>query len=583
MDRLHHVYNSDVARMFNQIADLLAIEGANEYRVRAYRKAARTLTTMSRSVVDMVEDGEDLTALEGIGEDLAGKIREAVNTGGMEQLETIQRRTPPALSHLLDIAGLGPKRVQTIYQELNVTNLEELQEAAERGQIRDLHGLGEKTEQKILEALEQRNEEEQRTRLDVAEAMTEPLLAYLRGLEGVEQAEVAGSYRRRKETVGDLDILAISEAGQEVIAQFAAYGDVEEVISEGETRSTVIIHPGLQVDLRVVPARSYGAALLYFTGSKAHNIALRNMALDQDLKINEYGVFRQPEDDGEEGEQLAGETEEAIYALFDLPFIAPELRENRGEIEAAQRGELPALITLDDIRGDLQAHTRASDGRATLEEMAQAAQERGYDYFAVTDHSAYIGVTQGLDAEALVEQLAAIEQLNAQMDALRLLKGIEVDVLEDGSLDLPDDVLAKTDVVVAAVHSHFDLSREKQTERIIRALDNPHVNILAHPTGRRIHDRAPYDVDLGRVMEAARERGCFLELNAQPERLDLNDVHCKMAREMGLKLSIATDAHSPDELDVMRFGVYQARRGWLEPDDVLNTRSWDDLKDILQR
>lgn len=570
------IHNSDVQRIFSEMADLLEIEGANQYRVRAYRNAARTISTMSGSVADMVAEEEDLTDLPGIGEELSAKIEQIVKTGGLEQLEELHRRTPAELAKMLDIAGLGPKRVQTIYRELNVTSLEQLRHAAESGEIRKLHGLGEKTEQRIIEELERSEQEEQRTLLAVAEEMVEPLLDFLQGLDGVERVQAAGSYRRKKETVGDLDILAISDAGKEVISQFVAYEDVEEIVSQGETRSTVVLRSGLQVDLRVVADESYGAAIVYFTGSKAHNIHLRNMALDKGLKVNEYGVF-----EGEE--QIAGRTEKEIYDLFDLPVIAPELREDRGEIEAAQEGELPNLITLEDIRGDLQSHTTASDGRASLEEMAQAARELGRDYLAVTDHSAYIGVTQGLDADELAEHIEEIEQLNEEMEDIILLKSIEVDIMEDGSLDLPDEILSKLDLVICAIHSKFDLPSDKQTERIIRAMDNPHVNILAHPTGRRINDRPPYEFDMGRVMDAALERGCFLEINAQPERLDLDDIHCKMARDRGLKLAISTDAHGTEELKFMRYGVYQARRGWLEPDDVLNTRSWDELAELLKR
>jgi DNA polymerase (family 10) len=572
------IHNSEIAEIFYRLADLLEIEGANQFRVRAYRNAARTIAEHPRSMADMLAAGEDLTELDGIGEELARKIEQIVQTGTLTQLEEVEHRTPAELTEMLRISGLGPKRVQTIYRELGITSLDELERAAETGQIRELHGLGEKTEQKILQDLERRRErqEEKRTRLDVAEELAEPLVAYLAQIEEVERVEVAGSYRRKKETVGDLDILAISESGEDVINRFVAYEDVDEVISKGKTRSTVVFRSGLQVDLRVVPEESHGAALLYFTGSKAHNIVLRDMALDQGLKINEYGVF-----EGEE--RIAGETEEEIYALFDMSYVEPELREDRGEIEAAQKGQLPQLVRLEDIRGDLQVHTQASDGRATLEEMARVAQDRGYDYLAITDHSKYIGVTRGLDAEGLARHIEEIERLNEEMETLLLLKSVEVDILEDGSLDLPDDILERLDLTICAIHSRLDLPREKQTERIIRAMDNAHVNILAHPTGRRIGERAPYDVDMEQVMKAALERGCFLEVNAQPERLDLDDVYAKMAKEMGLKLAISTDAHSVNELTLMRFGIYQARRGWLEAADVLNTRSWTELERLLKR
>ena len=570
------VHNAEVSGIFNQVADLLEIEGANPFRVRAYRNAAHTVSTLAKSVSDMVEAGEDLSELPDIGEDLAEKIVEIVNTGGLAQLEEIKDRTPPELAEMLKIAGLGPKRVGQIHEELGITRLSELQEAAQEGKIRDLDGFGEKTEQRILSELERKQPGKERTLISVAEEVVGPLVDYLRNIEGVQEVEVAGSYRRRKETVGDLDVLATGDDGARIIERFVEYEDVEEVASQGETRSTVIMRSGMQVDLRVVPQKSYGAALLYFTGSKPHTIALRDMALDRDLKLNEYGLF--------EGEKpVARETEEEIYQALDLTYILPELREQRGEIEVAQEDELPRLVTVRDLRGDLQSHTKASDGHATLGEMAEAAHELGYEYLAITDHSQHVAVTQGLDADALAKQMDEIDRLNEQWEEFRLLKSVEVDILEDGSLDLPDAILERLDLTVCSIHSRFNLSREKQTERIIRAMENPNFNILAHPTGRMIGDREPYEVNVERMIEAAVERGCFLEVNAHPVRLDLNDVYCKTAKEMGLRLAISTDAHRVDELKHMRFGVSQARRGWLEAEDVLNTRSWEELKRLLSR
>lgn len=570
------VYNSDIAAIFNEIADLLDIEDANQFRVRAYRTAARTIETLSRPVTDLIDEGEDLTELEGVGEDMAGKIKEIAETGRLDQLEEIRARTPSALTKMLKLGGLGPKRVQKIHAELDVANLEDLQEAAKEEDIQELEGLGPKTEQKILDELKREQDTDERTLLSVAEEQVEPLTAYLEGIEGVEQVEVAGSYRRRKQTVGDLDILVTGENGEQIIQRFVEYEDIDEVISQGETRSTVLLRTGLQVDLRVVSRGSYGAALLYFTGSKPHNIQLRNMAVDQDLKINEYGVFR-------DDENVAGKKEQEIYELFDLPYIEPELRENRGEIEAGQEGDLPKLVTLDDLRGDLQTHTDASDGHDTVAEMAEAARERGYEYLAITDHSQFVGITQGLDAEELAERIDEIDELDSRLDGIRVLNGIEVDILEDGSLALPDDILSRLDVVIASVHTQFDLPRDKQTDRILRAMDNPNFNILAHPTGRRIGERPAYKVDIERLIEAALEKGCYIEINAQPDRLDLDDIHAKMAKEMGLKLAISTDAHRVSELDTMRFGVGQARRGWLNAEDVLNTHPVDELLSLLER
>jgi len=570
------VHNSEIAEIFNEIADLLEIDGANPFRVRAYREAAATIETLSKSAEDMIEEGEDLTEISGVGQDLAEKIEEIVETGSLDQLKELRQQVPPSLAGMMDISSLGPERVGTIYEELGVTTLDELEAAAQEGRIRELHGFGEKIEQDILEGLERVQGEEYRTLLRTAEEVIEPLIEYLRECGELERAEVAGSYRRRKETVGDVDIVAQSDTGGEVIQWFVNYEDVEEVISEGETRSTVRLRSGLQVDLRVVSQQSYGSTLQYFTGSVAHNVRLRNMALDRELKLNEYGVFR-------DEERIAGETEAEVYEVFNLPFIAPELREDRGEIEAAQKGELPELIELEDIRGDLQCHTQYSDGRATLDGMVQAARERGYEYLAISDHSAFIGITQGLDEQGLEEQIEEIDLLNEKLEDFRVLKAVEVDILEDGSFALPDDILEKLDFRICSIHSKFDLSREKQTDRILRAMDNPNFNILAHPTGRQLGDRPGYQLDFGKVMEKALELGCYLEVNAYPNRLDLDDVHCKMAKDLGLRLAISTDSHRKTELAYMRYGVGQARRGWLTSEDVLNTRSWSDLKGLMQR
>lgn len=571
------VQNSEIAQIFYQVADLLEIEGANEFRVRAYRDAARTVATLPRSASEMMEADEDLEELPGIGADLAGKIEEIVETGGLEQLEGLEERVPPELGRMLKISNLGPKRVKKLHEELGVTTFEELETAAEDEEIRTIKGLGPKIEGEILEDLKRTGYEEERTLLMVAEQAVEPLIDYLRKHENVNRVAAAGSYRRRKETVGDFDILATSDKLEEVMDHFVNYEDVDRIISQGETRSTVVLRSGLQVDLRVVGQDNYGAALLYFTGSANHNIKLRNMALDKKLKINEYGVFT------EDDERIAGETEQEVYDLFDLPVIQPELREDRGEIEAAQGGNLPDLVTLDDICGDLQCHTTASDGHASLKEMARAAKDLGYEYLAITDHSKFIGITQGLDADELAEQIDEIDRLNDDFDGFRILKAIEVDILEDGSLALPDDILEKLDLRVCSVHTHMKLSREKQTDRVIRAMDNPNFNILAHPTSRKLGERDAIEIDMDRVMEAALDRGCILEVNAQPDRLDLNDVYCRQAREMGLKLAISTDAHRVNALPYMRFGVWQARRGWLEPKDVINTRKWKDLRGLLER
>lgn len=523
----------------------------------------------------MVEQGEDLAKLPGIGKDLAEKIHEIVRTGGLSQLKELEGRTPAGLSRLMKIAGLGPKRVKILYDKLRIEGLEELKEAARSGRISELRGFGKKTEQQILEEIG-REKKEKRFKLVVAEEVANALIRYLKKAKGVKEVIAAGSYRRRRETVADLDILATCQKGCDVMDRFVSYEDVMKVISRGETRSTVVLRSDFQVDLRMVPEASYGSALHYFTGSKPHNIAVRTLGVKKGLKINEYGVFKGTR-------RVAGRTEEEVYRQVDLPFIEPELRENRGEIEAAQKGKLPKLLKLKDLLGDLHVHTLDTDGRHSLEEMVEACLHLGHQYVGIANHSKHVTVARGLDVKGMKRLIQRIERLNAKMKGIEILKSAEVDILDDGSLDLPDTLLKELDVTVCAVHYKFNLSREKQTERIIRAMDNPYFNILAHPSGRLINEREAYEVDLERLMRAALERGCYFELNAHPDRLDLTDIDCKLAKEMGLKAVISTDAHSKGDLEFIRFGVGQARRGWLEPEDVLNTRSLKDFLKLLKR
>ena len=568
--------NSQIASIFYRMADLLEIEGANSFRVRAYRNAADTIERMPKDVSDLIKEGKQLTSIHGVGPDLANKIQEIVKTGKLAQLDEIEQRTPPEMADLLKIGGLGPRRVKTIYSELGVKSIQQLRAAAESGAIRGLPGFGEKIESRILEDLRKKHIGEKRFRIDRAESIVAPLLEHLRRPGNIRDLTVAGSFRRRKETVGDLDILAISPDGGAVIDHFTRYGGVKEILSQGETRSTVILSSGIQVDLRVVPEESYGAALVYFTGSKPHNLHLRVMAIDRGWKNNEYGIY--------EGDKLiAGRTEESLYQALGLPWIPPEMREDTGEIELAQRGKLPELVTLEHIRGDLQCHTKYSDGKSTIEGMAERARKLGYAYLAITDHSQSLRIARGMQVEDLARQIEEIDRLNDQWKDFHLLKSCEVDILEDGSLDMPDEILARLDLRVCAIHSCFQLSREKQTTRLLRAMDNPYFNILAHPTGRLIGKRTGYDIDLEKVLAAAKERGCVVEINAHPERLDLNGAAARLARDTGVLLAISTDAHSPNELEYMRFGVDQARRGWLEAKNVINTRSWQDLRKLLNR
>ncbi|GGC00513.1 DNA polymerase/3'-5' exonuclease PolX [Marivita lacus] len=570
------VHNSEIASKFDHLADLLEIKDANEFRVRAYRNAANTIRDQSRSIASMVKEGDDLSELPDIGDDLAGKITTIVRTGKFPLLEEVAEDMDEAIVDATRIPGIGPKRAKALFDMLDLSSLDDLEDAAEEGEIADVSGFGEKTQARIKKELKQGDITEQRFHLDTAEDFAEPLIAYIREIDGVEKAEIAGSYRRRKETVGDLDILVAGQDGGAIIDAFVAYDEVDEVESKGKTRSTVTLRSGINVDLRVIPEESWGAAIHYFTGSKKHNVAGRRRAQDRGLKLNEYGLY-------EEKSRVGGATEDEVYDAIGLPWIDPVLREDRGEIEAAEEGDLPDLVTLDDIRGDLHSHTTASDGKHSLRQMAEAAMDRGYKYLAITDHSKSQTQAGGLSADDLERQIDDIAELNDGFNGFRLLAGCEVDILEDGDLDFPDSLLSKLDLVVASIHSKLDLDEEAQTDRIIRAMDSPEVNIIGHPTGRMLEKRRPYPLDMERLIEAAADRGCALELNANPNRLDLSDIHCRQAAELGVRIAISTDAHATGGLGNMRYGVDQARRGWLNRKDVLNTLSWHNLSRALKR
>jgi len=565
------VHNATIEAIFDEIADLLDIQGANPFRVRAYRNAARTIGDLGTDVKALMDQGTALTDIPGVGDDLAKKIEEIVSTGKCEFLERLHKQLPPAITDLLKIPGLGPKRVKVLWRDLKIQTLEQLLEAAREGRIQELPGFGEKTEEKIVEAAQAHLSQTHRFKLAVAAQYAEGFAAHMRRGRGIERVDIAGSFRRMRETVGDIDLIVIARDAGQAMGRFTSYEEVKEILASGPTRGSVVLKAGIQVDVRIIPKESYGAALVYFTGSKAHNIAIRRIAQDKGFKMNEYGVF-----DGDR--RIAGETEESVYGAIGLPWIAPELREDRGEVEAALAGTLPQLIELSDLRGDLHAHSKASDGHNTIREMAKAAQAAGLEYVAITEHSRRLTVARGLDAIRLVKQGGEIDRLNRELDGITVLKGIEVDILEDGTLDLPDSVLARLDVVVAAVHSRFDLPRAKQTQRILAALDNPVVAILAHPFGRLIEQREPYDVDMQKIIRKAKAKKIALELNAHPERLDLLDIYCQMAKQEGALVSINSDAHSTYEFGMLRFGVGQARRGWLEKKDVLNARSLKELR-----
>lgn len=570
------IHNAAVAQVFSDMADLLEIKGDNPFRVRAYRTAARTVNGLSQDISELLANGEDLSRFPGIGKDLANKIEEIAVSGHLVALDKLKKEVSPELIQLMKIAGLGGRRVAVLNKKLGVLTIDDLERAAREHKICKIPGMGERIEKSILEGIAHERDAGGRVILFEAEEIAKRMTDHLRALKEIDKMVVAGSFRRRKETVRDIDILVTGKDNHIITEHFFSFPEVVKMVSKGETRSTVVLTSGIQVDVRIVPDECYGAALHYFTGSQAHNIGIRKRGVRLGLKINEYGIYKADE-------RMSGREEMDVFKAVGLPFIEPELREDNGEIEAAEAGELPELLKLKDIRGDLHSHTIRTDGHSTLEEMVEASIKRGYSYLAITDHSQRLAMAHGLAPADVAEQIDIIDKMNGSLKNFTILKGIEVDILEDGTLDLPDSILKELDVRVCSIHSKFNLSFEKQTERIIRAMDNPYFNILAHPTGRLINSRAPYEIDMERIMEAAKERGCILEVNAYPDRLDLTDFHCRMAKSIGVKVSIDTDAHSVSDLDFMRFGVGQARRGWIERADVINTRSVKDLLKLMKR
>jgi DNA polymerase (family 10) len=570
------IENVDIARIFEEVADLLEIQGANQFRVRAYRTAARTVETLNVNCASLANDPKALQKFPGIAKDLAGKICEIVNTGDLPLRRQLTAELPEGLVEMVRIPGLGPKRAKQIYDTLGIQTLDGLEEAARSGKLRTLHGLKGAIEAKILQGIAGRKAAGARFRLSEADAYIQPLLEFLRRSPGVGTVDAAGSYRRRRDTVGDLDILAAQDRKAALAERFVSYPLVKRVLAKGETKCSVVLKPDLQVDLRVVPAESYGAALHYFTGSKPHNIAIRLLGVKRKLKINEYGIFRGTR-------RIGGRTEEQVFEAVGLPWIPPELREDRGEVDAAREKRLPKLVEAREIKGDLQMHTTHTDGKNTVAEMVDACRNRGYQYMAITDHTQAVRVAGGLTRAGFRKQFREIEQVQKHAPTIRVLKGAEVDILDDGQLDLDDATLKELDVVVISVHSRFNMSKEEMTRRVVRALRHPGVHVLGHPTGRILGRREPYPLDMEQVVRAACEHGVMLEINAQPDRLDLNDIHAQMAREAGVKLIINTDAHRTEELGYMRFGVDQARRGWCEREDIANTLAWSDFQKLLAK
>jgi DNA polymerase (family X) len=569
--------NPDIARLFDEVADLLEIQDANPFRVRAYRNAARTIRDFPEPIAELVRAGtKDLTDIPGIGEDLAEKITEIVTTGELPLRKQLAAKLPAGLLDLLRIPGLGPKRVKLLHKKLKVKSAADLATALEQGRIQKLKGFGPKIEEKMRAGLGAAQQGERRMLLHEAETQADAIVGYLRAGGGISEIAVAGSYRRRRETIGDLDILVTSGSSAQVMDRFAQYSEVAEVVSKGDTRATVKLRGGLQVDLRAVEPAAYGAALLYFTGSKAHNIELRKIAQEKSYKLNEYGLFKGTR-------RVAGKTEQEIYALLGLDWIAPELREARGEIALAREHRLPALVALDDIRGDLQMHTHATDGQGTIDEMAHAARALRYEYIAITDHSKRVTMARGLDAKRLREQWKTIDEWNAKSRGFTILKSVELDILETGKLDLPDDVLAEADYVVATIHYGINQTEQQLTRRLVGAAQHPWIDAIGHPTGRILGKREGYALDFDTLARAAAAAGCLLELNGHPERMDLPDTLAAAAHRHGVRFVLSTDSHQPNNLSFMKYAVDLGRRAGLEAKDILNTRPLAEFRRGLKR
>ncbi len=572
--------NLDIARIFDEIADILEVKGDNPFRVRAYRRAARTIETLTQDLKVIAERGgvDELKKIPGIGEGIARKIVEIVQTGDCKKHRELTRELPPGLLEMLAIPRVGPKTIAKVHDELGVSSIAELEAAAKQHKLRGISGLGAKVEENILKGIEQYRRYRGRKLLSEALPRAESILEELKKRDAVERITIAGSLRRMRETIGDIDILVVSKRPKEVMDAFTSLEGVEDVVAKGDTKSSIVLK-GMDVDLRVVDAGSFGAAVHYFTGSKHHNIRIRELGVKRGLKINEYGVFRV-----DTGEKVGGENERDVFRCVGLAYIPPELREDRGEVEAAQENRIPELIELKDIKGDLHVHTKWSDGKNSVEEMASTAIALGYEYVAVADHSPAVGIAGGMDEAKIKKRQVEIDSVNEQFEGeIRVLSSVEVDIKSDFSLDLPDDTLKELDVVVAAVHSKFTQDKATMTKRIETAMENEHVDIIAHPTGRILGKREPYEVDMERLMEVAKDTGTIMELNSFPDRLDLNDIHCRMAKDHGVPIAISTDAHDAMQMrDVIRYGVATARRGWLEARDVVNTRGMEELLNLLK-
>lgn len=569
--------NAEVAEFLENIGDMLEIKGESTFRIRAYRDAARSIESLSEDITDIEQRGE-LCEIPGIGESIAAKIKELIATGRSTYYDDLRKQINPGLAELLEVPGIGPKKARLFYEQLGIDSVDKLEQAAREHRLSTIPRIGEKTEKNILDAIERMRGRSERTPLGTAYPTALPFLGMVRKFPEVERADLAGSLRRMRDTIGDLDLLASSDQPDKVVDRFVELPGVKSVLGHGPTKGTIVTGENLQVDLRVIKPHEYGAGLQYFTGSKAHNIHLRSIAEGMGLKVNEYGIFRLSDN-----ERIAGETEESMYEVLGMDGMPPEIREDRGEIEAALRHGLPHLVEERHIKGDLHVHTNWSDGADPPEEMVKAARERGYEYVVFSDHSVSMGFVHGLTLDRIREQRDLIDELNRKYADIRILHGIEVNIRADGSLDYDDEVLERFDVVAASIHSGMGMTRERMTQRIIDAISNPHVDILSHPTGRILGRRDPYEVDLDAVFRAAAETHTAMEINAQPDRLDLKDTDARRAKELGVMVAIDSDAHSTTQLGVMFYGIATARRGWIEPGDVLNALSLNELLRWLRK
>ncbi|MFC1510957.1 DNA polymerase/3'-5' exonuclease PolX [Candidatus Margulisiibacteriota bacterium] len=568
--------NQEFAQFFLEIAEFLELKDDNPFRIRAYRKAAQNIESSSKSLT-AIYNASGLHGLEkipGIGEGIAAKIEEIIKTGKLKFYQKLLKEFPKGFIEIIETPGLGPKTAMRLLKKLKIDSLKKLEAAAKAGELRNLPGLGAKKEENIMRGIELKKKSHGRYLLDDATSHAELIVEKLKKLKEVKNILPCGSLRRGKETIGDIDILVISSKAKPIMDAFCKLPFVKNVLAHGDTKSSVVLENGMQADVRVVESKSFGAAAHYFTGCKGHNIHLRQLAQKKGLKVSEYGIFKGVK-------QIGGETEEEMFAEFGLQFIPPELREMQGEFEAAAKGEIPRLIERKNIRGDLHVHTKASDGLSTIEEMANKAKDWGYEYIAITDHTQSTRVAGGLTEKEMLAHLKKIRAADKKIKGIKILAGAEVDILPDGSLDYSDSLLKQLDIVIAAVHSRFKMPKAEMTQRITEAFENIYVNIFAHPSGRLINERAPYEIDMEKVLQAAKKHNVAIELNAHPYRLDLTDIYCKRAKELGVKIAISTDAHSTDQLELMKYGVITARRGWLEAKNVINTLPLAKLNKLL--